>query len=380
MPNAFLRQALGVKRIVMSEANKNSIGIVGAGVMGRVLAWQLCQAGFAVSIFDKDPIDNGNAAAYTAAGMLTPYCEVESAELLVYQMGMNSLGLWQQLADSLDENIGYFQSGSLVVAHGHDRPDYLQFSQQVKTKLQPTSEQFSELNQQQLHLLEPELAARFSEAAFLPEEAWLCAERTMQVLAKKLQAEGVKWFANTAIENVSAHTIVSEQGAQHFDCVIDCRGLGAKPQWRELRGVRGELIWLQAPEVNIKRLVRLMHPRYRLYLVPKGYDDLYIVGATQIESNDSGAMTVRSSLELLSAVYSMHDGFAEARIVEMRTNCRPALNDNLPKIECTDGLIRVNGLFRHGYLLSPTLAQEVTHYLTQPNYQSRYDSLIELAA
>jgi len=162
--------------------------------------------------------------------------------------------------------------------------------------------------------------------------------------------------------------------------VIDCRGLGAKQQWNELRGVRGELIWLQAPEVNIKRLVRLMHPRYRLYLVPKGYDDLYIVGATQIESNDAGAMTVRSSLELLSAVYSMHSGFAEARIVDMRTNCRPALNDNLPKIECSEGLIRVNGLFRHGYLLAPTLAQEITHFLTTPNYQSGYDSLIELAA
>ena len=364
----------------MSESTKNTIGIVGAGVMGRVLAWQLCQAGFAVSIFDKDPIYSGNAAAYTAAGMLTPYCEVESAELLVYQMGMNSLTLWQQLADELGEDIGYFQSGSLVVAHSNDRPDYLQFSRQVKTKLQPTNEQFRELNQQQLNLLEPELTARFSQAAYLPEEAWLCAERTMQVLGKKLQAAGVQWFDNLAIEKVSANTIISSKSAQHFDCVIDCRGLGAKAQWSELRGVRGELIWLQAPDVNIKRLVRLMHPRYRLYLVPKGYDDLYIVGATQIESNDSGAMTVRSSLELLSAVYSMHDGFAEARIVDMRTNCRPALKDNLPKIECADGLIRVNGLFRHGYLLSPTLAQEVTHYLTQTNYQSRYDSLFELAA
>jgi len=85
------------------------------------------------------------AAAYTAAGMLTPYCEVESAELLVYQMGMNSLKRWQQLADELDDDIGYFQSGSLVVAHGNDRPDYLQFTQQVKSKLHPSGEQFREL-------------------------------------------------------------------------------------------------------------------------------------------------------------------------------------------------------------------------------------------
>ena len=366
--------------MVMNVVNKKSIGIVGAGIMGRVLAWQLCQAGFTVSLFDKDPIDNGQAAAFTAAGMLTPYCEVESAELLVYQMGLNSLALWQQLATELKEDIGFHQAGSLVVAHGNDRPDFYQFNQQVKSKLQPSSTQFQELNQQQLLALEPELAARFSQAAYLPEEAWLCAERTMKVLANKLQSAGVRWYEQTAIEKVKPNHIVSEHGQHTFDCVIDCRGLGAKAQWNELRGVRGELIWLQAPEVNIKHLVRLMHPRYRLYLVPKGYDNLYIVGATQIESNDTGAMTVRSSLELLSAVYSMHSGFAEARIVDMRTNCRPALNDNLPKIECTDGLIRVNGLFRHGYLLSPTLAQEVTHFLTQSNYQSRYHSLIQLAA
>ncbi len=52
-----------------------TVGIAGAGVMGRVLAWQLLQAGYTVSIFDKDDIDFGSAAAYTSAGMLTPYCE-----------------------------------------------------------------------------------------------------------------------------------------------------------------------------------------------------------------------------------------------------------------------------------------------------------------
>lgn len=123
-----------------------------------------------------------------------------------------------------------------------------------------------------------------------------------------------------------------------------------------------------------------MHPRYRLYLVPRGHNHLYVVGATQIESNDRGPVTVRSSLELLSAAYSLHSGFAEARIVELRTNCRPALRDNLPKIECEQGLIRVNGLFRHGFLLSPALGAEVVHYLTDPHYQSAFDSLLQQVA
>jgi glycine oxidase len=94
-----------------------TIGIAGAGVMGRVLAWQLSRAGFSVSLFDKDDIDYGDAAAYTAAGMLTPYCEVESAEIMVHELGMRSLGLWATMASELQGDLGYFQQGSLVVAH-----------------------------------------------------------------------------------------------------------------------------------------------------------------------------------------------------------------------------------------------------------------------
>lgn len=356
-----------------------SIGIAGAGVMGRVLAWQLLQAGFQVSLFDKDPLCHGEAAAYTAAGMLTPYCEVESAELSIYQMGIRSLELWRQLAIELDADIGHFQLGSLVVAHHNDKPDYQQFQQHVMAKLSPSPAQFQQLNSQQLSLLEPELAERFSEAIYLPEEAWLCPEKIMSVLAEKLQAQGVNWHQETAVTELKSGLIKTKHGSHRFDWVIDCRGLGAKHQWQELRGVRGELIWLQAPDVNIKHLVRLMHPRYRLYLVPKGVDDLYVIGATQIESNDKGAITVRSSLELLSAVYSLHAGFSEARIVDMRTNCRPALNDNLPKIKIDKGLLQVNGLYRHGFLLAPVLAEKITRWLLAPDAQSTYLSLTKRA-
>ena len=353
-----------------------TIGIAGAGVMGRVLAWQLLRAGFAVSLYDKDDIDHGDAATYTAAGMLAPYSEVESAELLVYQLGMRSLLLWRQLARRLGGDLGYCQQGSLVVSHPHDYADFTHFKRQLQTRLNPTTAQFRQLNRQQLALLEPELGGRFAEAGYLPEEACLCPRKTMKVLADNLLAKGIQWHSNSFIHRVDPRTITTGDGEHTFDCAIDCRGLGAKPQWDELRGVRGELILLQAPEVTVKRLVRLMHPRYRLYLVPKGYDDLYVVGATQIESNDRGPITVRSSLELLSAAYSLHPGFAEARIVDLRVNCRPALTDNLPRLQCRHGLIRVNGLFRHGFLTAPALGEEIVRYLTQAGYQSGFESLI----
>ena len=137
------------------------------------------------------------------------------------------------------------------------------------------------------------------------------------------------------------------------DGVIDCRGLASGD--KDLRGVRGELLYLHAPEVTLKRLIRLMHPRYPLYIVPRP-DDIYVVGATQIESDDQSPVSVKSMLELLSAAYTVHTGFAEARILESRVDCRPAYKDNLPRLRLEERYLEVNGLFRHGFLLAPALA------------------------
>jgi glycine oxidase len=97
-----------------------------------------------------------------------------------------------------------------------------------------------------------------------------------------------------------------------------------------------------------------MHPRYPLYIAPRPNQQV-IVGATSIESNDSSSVTVQSAMELLSAAYSIHTGFAEARILEMQVQCRPALPDNLPKMEVHPGLVRANGLYRHGFLIAPVM-------------------------
>jgi glycine oxidase len=152
-------------------------------------------------------------------------------------------------------------------------------------------------------------------------------------------------------------------GSNHlaFDWAFDTRGLGAKTDVADLRGVRGEVFWLDAPDVKLTRPVRLMHPRYRIYIVPRSSAETphrYVIGATEIESEDMSPMSVRSSLELLSAAYSLHPGFGEARIVNSLTNCRPALDDNLPSIRHEPRITRINGLYRHGYLLTPAVVEQ----------------------
>jgi len=138
--------------------------------------------------------------------------------------------------------------------------------------------------------------------------------------------------------------------------VLDLRGTGARPQL-PVRGVRGEILHLHAPGVRLHRPVRLLHPRHRVYIVPRSGERI-LVGASEIESEDRSPISVRSTVELLSAAHSVLPGLAEARIVHTETNLRPALPDNLPLLQCEPGRVQVNGLFRHGWLIAPALVEQ----------------------
>jgi len=90
-----------------------------------------------------------------------------------------------------------------------------------------------------------------------------------------------------------------------------------------------------------------------------------VIGATEIESADMSPASVRSTLELLSAAYAVHSGFAEARILEIATQCRPTLPDNLPAVESpSPRVLRINGLYRHGFLIAPAMLDMAMELLT----------------
>ncbi|ROS01619.1 glycine oxidase [Sinobacterium caligoides] len=359
------------------------IGIAGAGIVGRLSALLLQQRGHQVTLFDRDGIDNGSACSYTAAGMLTPVSESDVYEPLVYALGQRSLRRWPELVQQINGEVFYHTGGSLVVAHRQDQADYHRFLQAVESNAQPTAEQMTMLDQAQLAELEPELAARFHRAAYMPGEAWLCPCCVMPTLGDQLVAAKVPFHTYSEIAAVTGNEVGGEivvagrsgERRHAFDCVIDSRGLGAREALPALRGVRGEIIWVRAPGVKIDRLVRLMHPRYRIYIVPRR-DDLYLIGATQIESEDRSEISVRSSLELLSAAYSVHPGFAEARVIKTDVNLRPALPDNQPKIFSAGKVLRVNGLFRHGYMMAPAICDELVARIEQgEGYQSDFAEL-----
>ncbi|TMH71953.1 MAG: FAD-dependent oxidoreductase [Betaproteobacteria bacterium] len=335
-----------------------SIGIAGAGLLGRLLAWRLTGAGHRVAVFDpaQGPaprFDGHDAAAFTAAGMLSPVAELENASGGVARVGLRSIALWRQIVAALPGRPFFAQRGSLLLAHRSD----LGAAERVLARLRKAAEPglvAEALEQERLRALEPALCG-IAHAWYLAGEAHLDAVGVMAALYEG--ALGARWHFGAAVQELEPRRLrLAAGGWQRFDTVFDVRGVGARPDL-PVRGVRGETVWLHAPGLSLTRPLRLLHPRHRVYIVPRP-GDVLILGASQVESEDRSPVSLKTAVELMTAAHSVLPQLSEARIVRLDRNLRPALPDHEPRTDIQDGLVRINGLFRHGWLLAPALADD----------------------
>jgi glycine oxidase len=310
--------------------------VIGAGVAGLACALELAERGVAVEVVERGGA-LGRGCSWHAGGMLAPWCERESAEPVVARLGEESIAWWAARFP------GTVRRGSLVLAHGRDVGELRAFARKT--------ERYHWADREHIASLEPDLAGRFHTGLYFDSEAHLDPRIALPALAERLTEHG--GTIHFAAESAEAHAC-ARVAAGHV--VIDCRGLAARDVLTDLRGVKGEMLLLRQPELSLSRPVRILHPRIPVYVVPRG-DGLFMVGATMIESDEPSRITARSVLELLSAAYALHPAFGDAEIVEMGTGVRPAFPDNLPRIGWCDGVLHINGLYRHGFLLGPALAR-----------------------
>ncbi|RUU01548.1 glycine oxidase ThiO, partial [Mesorhizobium sp. USDA-HM6] len=298
--------------------------VKGAGVAGLTAAFELAGRGASVTVAEFRPHLGGNAS-WAAGGMLAPWCERESAEQPVLDLGRSAADWWDAVLPGQ-----VTRAGTLVVAAPRDAGELDRFANRTSGHRW--------LGEEDLAKLEPDLGGRFKRALFFPGEAHLDPRLAMAALHDKLVAMGVDFrFATDG------------QGLPGFDCEVDCRGMAADDA--ALRGVRGEMLILRTPDISLSRPVRLLHPRFPLYIVPRA-NHHFMAGATMIESEDAGPVTVRSMMELAGAACTLHPAFGEARIIETNAGVRPAFADNLPSVETLGNGVAINGLYRHGFLLA----------------------------
>jgi glycine oxidase len=310
--------------------------VIGAGIAGAWQALLFARAGHAVTLHERGGADMTQATSHWAGGMLAPHCEREASEPLITRLGIRSLDLWREHFPETPYN------GSLVVSHPRDRADFERFARMTSSHRRLDADAVIEL--------EPSFDGRFRDALFFPDEGHVEPRAILPELHERIAACG------------GTVQFGSEQRPGQLDgVVIDCRGLFARDTQPNLRGVKGEMVIVETGEIELSRPVRLIHPRWPLYIIPRA-NNQFMIGATTIEREDDG-VSVRSALELLSAAYAVHPAFGEARIVEIGSGLRPAFPDNLPRIAIHNQKIAVNGLYRHGFLLAPALAELTLGYV-----------------
>ncbi|MEM8571846.1 MAG: glycine oxidase ThiO [Pseudomonadota bacterium] len=303
--------------------------VIGAGVAGLAVACELKDRGADVQITDGGGGPGEHSCSWWAGGMLAPHCERESAEAPVVSHGMHAADWWEAHGADVTRH------GTIVLAQARDHGELRRFGRKTS--------RFEEIGGNEIGSLEPDLAGRFQRGLFFSTEAHIDPRQGLSALRARLAMQGVT---------------IETGRAEPAPGTIDCRGLAAQESLPDLRGVKGEMLVLHCPDVALTRPVRLLHPRIPLYIVPRG-EGIYMLGATMIETSERTRITARSMLELLSAAYALHPAFAEAEILEVGVDARPAFPDNLPRIRRKNGIIRANGLYRHGFLLAPALAQQV---------------------
>lgn len=305
--------------------------VLGAGVAGLCVATALVERGAEVEVIDPDPDPTG--ASWYAGGMLAPYCEGEAAPERVVLAGQAAFEWWNARVP------GVVQMGTLVVAPSRDRAELDRFARATRGHdwVDPGT-------------LEPDLAGRFARGLHFPSEAHLDPRAATAALCARLSASGADLLFGTQ----------STPRGQ----IIDCRGLAARDTLPELRTVRGEMLVVETHDVSLARPVRVLHPRFPCYIVPRG-EGRFMIGATMVESDCDAPVTARAMMELLSAAYVLHPAFAESFIVETGAGLRPSLPDNVPAVMHREGRIFVNGLYRHGFLMAPALAEDLGRTLFQ---------------
>lgn len=354
--------------------NKEII-IIGGGVIGLGIGWQLTKSGVSVTIYDSG--EAGRAASWAAAGMLAPLAEAHTEEPELLKLGCESLVLYPQWVTELESeaemSVGFRDEGTHIVGLESDDTHQLKHLYQAQQQL---GLDVNWLSGGEVREIESALSPRVS-AAIQCESDYQVDNRLMVTALKSayLRNGGVLHENNPIekihVEDCQVQGIETREGFHRGDMVILSAGCwssqidGIPDSIRPpVRPVKGQMMALQMEDgITINSVIRTVRARYPtdVYLVPRT-DGRLIIGATSEEMGYDTRLTVGGMFELLRGAWEVVPGVYELPILESWAGLRPGSRDNAPILGKTpvENLIYATGHYRNGILLSPITAYEIS--------------------
>jgi len=343
--------------------------IVGGGVIGLSLAWELAQHGAQVCVVDRGQL--GQEASWAGAGMVPPGPKESHWGLAT--PGEQLAGLSQRLQHLWHERLleltgidnEYRRCGSVQLTFAadptHDLDDKVRRWTELGIVCRP-------LDTATLSDIEPSLenrAATFTRAYHLPDEAQIRNPRHLRALVAACHLEGVDLRPEVAVhhfetsESCLLRAVTSDQPIQaEAYCLASGSWSGqlAASLGIELpvKPIRGQIVLLEGAPQVIKRNIYVGHR----YLTPRS-DGRVLVGSTQEDVGFLKENTKSGVSELLSFAKSIAPETGQFAVESRWAGLRPSTADGMPylgRLPRFDNCWLATGHFRAGLQLSPATA------------------------
>jgi len=355
---------------VRNEWDTDPVVIVGGGIIGLSTGWLLAEAGRRVVIVERDRA--GRAASWQAAGMLAASAEIGFEELEVYYLGRESLLRWPafaaRLAAASGRDLDFRSEETLIVA---DDPDTAEALKRIFEFQQQHGHDMRWLSRPEALELEPFLGPRITGAAVSPHDHQVDNRAVVEALIDVFRRAGGDLREHCRVAEIHPGlppSIVTAEGERvEAGCVVlaagawsrQISGLSSEIQPR-VRPVKGQMIELRmVPPFDLTHVIRGPHA----YLAPKSNGRL-LIGATSEELGFDTEVTAGGVYQILEGAWETVPGIYDLPLVDTWAGLRPASQDHRPLLgEAAPGVIFATGHYRHGVLLAPITAEEISRLI-----------------
>lgn len=345
------------------------VAVVGAGLIGLGVAYELAKRGVAVTVFDRD--EPARAASWAGAGMLAPFSE-ELPDAAMLALCRDALAMYPAFVDELRERSGvdvrFRRDGTLHVAL--DGARLAELAVHAETYRHNGGE-VTMLDRSDVLAREPLLARNLAGAAFVANEAQVDNRRLGRALLAACESLRVRFerVDGVALECDARRVrgLRTQHGFTSAGTVVNAAGAwagelaGVPDDVRvPVRPVAGEMLAIALPRGAMRALVWLGHR----YLVPRD-DGRLLVGATVDERGFDAWVTAAGLHDLLDAALAVAPALAGFAVVETWAGLRPGSADGRPYLGATalEGYVVAAGHFRNGILLAPVTARLIAELI-----------------
>lgn len=352
--------------------------VIGGGVIGLAIAWELTGRGARVELFERDR--PGRATSWVAAGMLAPVGELDFGEPDLLRLNLASAELYPDLVARVEAasglDAGMIGGGALHVALDRDEAAELRRILELQQSFGLESEW---LGPGAAREVEPAVSPGLAGAVLAGHDAVIDPRALTAALAAALDVSASTVHSGVGVEALLAadgrvwgedvSTPVAgvrlSDGRDRFaGRVIVAAGCesGRAPWLPEalrppVRPVKGQVVELKGDPDD--PVVSRITGSERVYVAPRR-DGRVILGATVEEMAFDSRVTAGGVHEMLREGYRLIPEVAELEFVGAIAGFRPGTPDNLPVIgPVAEGLILATGHYRNGILLAPVTAVTV---------------------